>query len=340
MKLKKQMVIILLTGLLLSFFSLYAAAQPTPDNPLNLEVGHILSPETVQNDALEMFKELVEEGTDGAILIDIFPAEQLGTAPDQLENVSMGAQSMMLLAPNWLQIYSERLRLTEVPFLYDGTMEQLDKWYDEVLEELILPELVENGNIRMINAGHRWIRAPYMVLVSSKPVMSLEDLEGLNLRLWPSDTVQGTWGRMGPDISIIDYAEVYLALQYGTIDALPTPINLVYPQRFTEVARYITETRDYAVIEALIMNNDLWESLSPSQQQVLTEAADQTGEWLNDQVMDNIEEMKQKMKTEHDAVYIQINREPFEELVREEIIPVLIDEGVLKQEYVDEILDL
>ncbi len=340
MNITKKYVIILMTVLMISLFSLSTFAYPSPDNPLDMDIGHILAPETIQHQALLRYAEMVEERTDGALKINVFPAQQLGSAPDMLESVSIGAQSMWFETPSWLQVYSERLKVTEIPFLYDGTMEHLDRYYDEVLEDKILPELIENGNVRMINYGNRWLRTPYMVLVSRKPVFSVEDIQDLNIRIWPSATIQETWGRMGPDVTIIDYSEVYLALQYGTVDALPTPITLVYPQRFTEVAKYVIETRDYAIIDALVINNDLWEGLSPSQQQAMLEASDEIGDWLNEHVMEQVEEMKQRMISEHNAVFIRINRKPLEELVLDNALPVLIEEGIIKQEHADDLMKI
>ncbi len=332
-------IIVVLTGLLMVLFSLSVAAYPTPDNPSNLEVGHILAPETLQNEALKMLSDMVEERTNGALKIEVFPAQQLGSATDQLENVSMGAQSMMLLGTNWLYTFSERFIFNEVPFMFED-LDHMSKYYDEFFEDEMLPDLITNGNIRMINVEGRWIRSPYHVLISKKPVLSVDDLQGLSMRQFPSEAVVETWRRMGADISIIDYAEVYLALQYGTVESLTTPINLVYPQRFSEVAKFITETRDYPTIEALIINNDLWESLSSEQQKVLTETANEVGSWLTERVMDEVEELKQRMIDEHDAVYIEVNRDQFVEYARDNVFPSMVEDGILQQELVDEVLGL
>ena len=174
-------------------------------------------------------------------------------------------------------------------------------------------------------------------MVSAKPVFRPEDVKDLKLRLWPSETVVESWKAIGANVSIIDYSEVYLALQYGTVDALTTPITLVYPQKFTEVAKYVTEVDTMPLVECLLINNDIWNKLSQEQQKIMKDTIDETGKWYNQRNSEIVDEYKKLIIGEHGASYIEINREPFIKITQEQVIPKLIADGVIEEKYVEEV---
>ena len=62
---------------------------------INLSFGNIDAVTNPANIASEKFVELVAEKSNGKIKIDLFPASQLGSAPEQLENLRMGSQDML-----------------------------------------------------------------------------------------------------------------------------------------------------------------------------------------------------------------------------------------------------
>jgi len=344
MNFKKVIIINLILSLILvGGLSLSVNAEPpTPDNPITLEVGNLLSPDSIQNQALRIIKEKVEERTNGAVKIAIFPSEQLGKIQDQFENVRNGIQAMVLEDTPWFQIYSERLKLQEIPFLFTD-QEHVDRWMEKVFKEKIVPEILEHGNSIVLTKDYLWRRISKVspeVLVSKKPVFGPEDMKNLKYRVWPSEAVVQGWKAMGVNICIVDYSEVYLALQYGNIDALDTPFQLVWPQKFTEVAKYLIETNNMFSYECLVINNDIWNKLSSEQQTILQDTINETGKWYNDTVAKSAVEMKEKIIKEHNAAYIQINTEPFVKLSREKAIPELIEKGIIKKEYIEEVEEL
>lgn len=339
MKTSMHRIIVLLFALLLVSTTSMVYAQPTPSNPLTLEVGNILAPGSFQNQALAVFKELVEERSNGALLVEIFPAEQLGHAPDMVENVAMGAQAMMLGSQTWWEVFSDKIGVATIPFLFEDR-DHFQRWVDKIFVNEIAPEVMAKGNQRFINLGHMWHRGPFRVIVSNKPIFTPDDLVGLDLRLWPARMIQRSWAGFGVNIEVIDFAEVYLALQYGMIDAVTSPFDLVWPQRFTEVAKYVTELQQFPQLELISINNDIWNRLSQEQQQILEDSANDAGEWYNEQTYNRFEELRDLMINEHNAVYILVNRTPFVDKMHNDIVPRLINDGLISAQWMEEVEEL
>jgi len=331
---KKILLLITLVLALSLFTSGPAKARTT------LEIGHILAAGSLQNQALtDVFKPYIEEETNGEIKIKVFPGEQLGGAPDQVEAVKMGTQDMFMGSQTWWEAELPQIGVSTVPFMFKNR-DHFHKWVDEVLKKDLEPKLIEKANQRFLNLEVKWHRGPFRVICSKTPVFTPEDVEGLELRLWPARTIQKSWKGLGAKIQTIDFAEAYLAPQQGVVNAITSPFDLVWPQKFTEVVKYVTELKQYPQLEFISINEKTWKKLSEEHKSLLTEAANKAGEWFNKHSSESVEETIQKLIREHNVKYIQVNRESFSEKIHKKVIPDLIADGTLKEEWVNQVESL
>ena len=303
-----------------------------------LKIGHILAPGSNQNQALEqVFKPYVEEKTNGEIKIQVFPNEQLGHAPDQVEGVKLGSQDMFLGSQTWFAAHVEEIGVATIPFIFDDR-NHLHAWVDGVLGKELQDELIQKANQRFINLENKWHRGPFRVICANKPIFTPEDVKGLKLRLWPAKMIQKSWAGLGAEIHTIDFAEAYLALKQGVVEAITSPFDLVFPQKFSEVARYITELQQFPQLELITVNENVWQGLSPEHRQVLLDGAATAGKWYNEQAQNRVEEtIENKLLKIHNAVYIRVNRQPFVDAFRKDILPGLIEDGLVKKEWVEKV---
>jgi tripartite ATP-independent transporter DctP family solute receptor len=303
-----------------------------------LKIGHILAPGSNQNQALEqVFKPYVEDESNGQLKVEVFPNEQLGGAPDQVEGVKLGTQDMFLGSQTWFEAHVEEIGVATIPFIFEDR-DHLHNWVDDVLGKDLQQQLIKKANQRFINLENKWHRGPFRVICSKTPVFTPEDIKGLKLRLWPAKMIQKSWAGLGAEIHTIDFAEAYLALRQGVVDAITSPFDLVYPQKFSEVTKYITELRQFPQLELITINEDVWNELSSEHQRIVLDAAAQAGQWYNRQAETQVEKtIENKLLKVHNAAYIRINRQPFVDLFRKEIIPGLIKDDLVKQEWVDRV---
>jgi tripartite ATP-independent transporter DctP family solute receptor len=331
-------------GFLTAIFALMAAlafAVPGAVSAKTLKIGHILAPNSNQNQALEkVFKPYVEEKSGGELKIEVFPNEQLGHAPDQVEGVKLGTQEMFLGSQTWWEAHVEEVGVATIPFIFKDR-DHLHRWVDEVLGKDLQDQLIQRANQRFINLKYKWHRGPFRVICSKKPVFTPEDVKGLKLRLWPAKTIQKSWAGLGAEIHTIDFAEAYLALQQGVVEAITSPFDLVFPQKFSEVAKYITELRQFPQLELITINEKVWNGLSPEHQKILLDGAAEAGKWYNEQGAARVEDtIENKLLKTHNAVYIRVNRQPFVDIFRDKIIPGLIEDGLAKKEWVDRVEEI
>jgi len=108
---------------------------------------------------------------------------------------------------------------------------------------------------------------------SKKPIVEPRDLRGLKIRVQQAkifgDTINGLGGNAVP----MSYGEVVTAAKQGVIDGGDLPIVNMKALKIYEVSKYASLTyHNYGPTNA-VMNLDIWNGLSPSQQKLVLELA-------------------------------------------------------------------
>jgi TRAP-type mannitol/chloroaromatic compound transport system substrate-binding protein len=228
----------------------------------------------------QAFAENVERMSNGRITVEVFPAGTLGPGLKVSETVKNGVAEM---GHTWIG-YDWGIDPTAV--LFGGFAGSFDS-------ERMLHWLYRGGGAEM-QADWRmekfnlvsmplFIRTSEVFLHSRKPVRTLEDLQGLKLR------TAGAWleisRSMGAAPVTMPGGDVYPALERGAIDATEwgTLWENISPG-FHRVTKYviIPGVHQPTAPFELVVNNDAWNSLSESDQQLVRDAAFKTtmDSWL------------------------------------------------------------
>jgi TRAP-type C4-dicarboxylate transport system substrate-binding protein len=109
---------------------------------------------------------------------------------------------------------------------------------------------------------------------SVRPIHTPDDLSGLRIRMQDNPLMIRLMELMGGVPVPMGPAEVYTAIQTGMIDGAENN----WPSYVTsfdhyEVAPYFTENEHSRVPEAVLINYNLWNSMSENQQNILRQAA-------------------------------------------------------------------
>jgi TRAP-type C4-dicarboxylate transport system substrate-binding protein len=110
-------------------------------------------------------------------------------------------------------------------------------------------------------------------LFSKKPVRKLDDLKGLKTRVHSVAIAQLTAG-LGGDPLTVAFAEVYTALERGTLEAAFTAAGPGFNQKWYEVTKYLVGPLTQVVQLPLVINKGIWKKLPPDLQKILQEEAD------------------------------------------------------------------
>ena len=99
---------------------LIAGLVSAPAMALELKLGHYAAETHPGHKAALMFAEAVEKRTHGEITVKIYPANALGSPPEELEQTKLGAIDMNLPTQGALDKYVREFSVVMLPFVYDS----------------------------------------------------------------------------------------------------------------------------------------------------------------------------------------------------------------------------
>jgi len=263
---------------------------------------------------LVRFAELVAERTKKQVEIQLFPASQLGDQPTQMNMVKIGSVEMGLIGSGILGMVVREYNVDAVMYIYRDRDHMQKVWRGPIAREL--------GDKFLATQGVRTLNSIWEVgirhVLAKKPVRRVEDLNGLKIRSPESALFFEGLKALGARPTTIAFAEVYTALQLGTVDAMECPLDWIYTSRFHEVAKYLTLTAHMNNIHSLLVNEKFWQTLSPDIQKVLTEAGLEAGEYANLQIKNSEADYQKKME-QAGVTFISVDTAAFQKKAEEAI---------------------
>ena len=282
---------------------------------VNWKMATKMPPTSPEGKAFQRFADLVKEKSLGKMVIDMFPAEQLGKTEATMEQVQAGIIHIYPEGTSYLQKYVPDLKYASLPFLYESR----DHWVrfmDSTMVRGWLDQVASKHNIMVLGKITDFVRGPYRVMVSKKPVKGLADVKGLKLRMHPDDVAVTTWKYLGANVIILPWTEIYEGLGRGIVDACNSPIALVESMKFYEQAKYVIRHDEYPQGMAFMTNYKAFKALNPELQEIVLaahkEACAYSAEIMGNVAEESIDRMKKK-----GAQFSLIERQPFVDRLNE-----------------------
>ncbi|MBO5492079.1 MAG: TRAP transporter substrate-binding protein [Pyramidobacter sp.] len=295
---------------------------------VKLRLGNKMIATHPESVALQMMADNVKARTNGEVEIQCYFGEVLGDAKKQIENMIRGVQDFYADGYGYYDMYAPLLRAPAVPYMFRDNEHYRNFLLSDMEKEVEEP-LLKKAGLRVVNSKRNWLRGPFRVIASRKPIRSLEDLKGLKLRMNSNPTSVRAWEQLGCAVTVIPYTETYLALKQGTVDAVTCPVVDAYLFKFCEVAPYLTITYEYPQQVAVVMNDRKFQKLTKEQQEILLDEINKAGDYVTEQALNKCGEIIEKMKKEYGVEMIEVDlapwrakMEPFiEELENRDYIP-------------------
>lgn len=220
--------------------------------------------------ALEKFSELLSERTGGAVKLEIFCSDQLtnGSTADSVQANMDGTIDVTFQADGIWGNFETACNIPNLPFLFDDYEDVDSKLINGPGGEYLCKIIEDNYNVKVLGIGENGFR----YLTNSKhPVKTPDDLKDLKLRVGGAPILVGTYEKWGVDYTTAGWAEVYTGLQTGLYDGQENPLAVADASSIHEVQNYVTAwTANYGIM-FLVINGDLYNSLSDELKAIVDE---------------------------------------------------------------------
>lgn len=235
-----------------------------------VRVGHGVPEDSALHQGFVRFKELVEEKSDGALEVVIFPNQQLGGDRELIEGLQFDSVDVTAVSATNIAPFASEYFAFDTFFLFEDHA-HADRTLDGEAGDRLLSYLEPIGI-----KGLGYMENGFRSLTNSRgPVESVEDIEGLKIRVAENPVQIAAWEALGANPTPMAWGELFTGLQQKTVDAQETSIELIEAQRFYEAQSDMTISRHTYTPFVVLASLNFWEGLSPEHQTAVQEAMDE-----------------------------------------------------------------
>lgn len=245
------------------------SGAPAQDKTVELKFAHWLPPtHPLQPLGFEIWAKAVEQASGGTIKTTIYPAQQLGKAPDHYDMARDGIADMAWINPGYQPGRFPVIAAGELPFFINnakGGSAAFDKWYRAYAEKEMRD--VKVCLVHLHDPG---------TLHSRSEITSPEQIKGMKIR--PAHATVAKWvTQLGGANVQVSAPEARDALEKGVADAITFPWDSLILFGIDKFATFHIDAPLYATTFAWVMNKGTYNRMSAAQKKVIDDHC--TTEW-------------------------------------------------------------
>jgi tripartite ATP-independent transporter DctP family solute receptor len=213
------------------------------------------------------FGKMVEEKTNGKVKIEIYPAGQLYRMDGIRKAVMAGTVDMGV---TYEGTWTGPIPLVDffiVPFVLNNYKEVQKAWGGKIGDKL-RDEMEKNG-VKALGFGA--YGESFSITNIKKPLKRPEDFKGLKIRTHEPIAAESVKA-LGASPVFMSSAEVYTALQKGTVDGATSGPTSFVQRKWYEITKYSTVTFSVYSVWPVMINLKVWNGLPKEIQKILEEA--------------------------------------------------------------------
>ncbi len=242
-----------------------APADGTSYPTMTIRLAHDAPLTTPHHEACENIKAQLEEKSGGAITVEIYPTQQLGSASEMIESMQMNTVEMVLLPTSKYGGFYPVLNIMDMPFLFPTEESTLNLFQSDLATEMMagLDDIGIHG-LAFYNSGSKNFTNNY-------EIHTPEDFEGLRIRTQEAPIIMEMYKAWGATTTAIDIMELYNALQNNTVDGQENPFLSIASMKLFEVQDYMVVSSHSYLHYIMSASGQWWDGLDANTQALIEE---------------------------------------------------------------------
>ena len=256
----------------------------------------------------------IKKRTGGRYEIQVFPASTLGKEQDIYQGLALGSIDLVYTG----SLYAARdygpMAVSSAPFMFRDFAHWDAYRNGPVFKEIADAFTAKTGNdvLSLIYYGERHV-------TSNKPVRTPADMKGMKFRT-PDAPMYTMFPRaVGANPTPIAFAEVYLALQNGTVDGQENPLPTILAKKFYEVNKNISLTGHMTDSLITLASPGLSKRLSPADRKIFQDVYREAAVKTTDEIRASEILLATEFATKYGVNVIKVDRKPFQDAMAKEL---------------------
>jgi TRAP-type transport system periplasmic protein len=219
---------------------------------------------------MKKFADAVAAKSGGKIKVQLFLNGTLGSDQATLSSIKGGTVEMAVMNSGILASEVKALTVFDFPFLFANGKEA-DAIVDGPIGQKMHASLQDKGVVGLAY----WELGFRNITNSKRPLIKVEDIDGLKLRVIPN-VINVDWVKaLGANPTPMPFPEVYAALEQKAIDGQENPISVIAANKFWEVQKYVALTNHQYNPQSVIFSKKVWDTLSATEKKIIQDSADE-----------------------------------------------------------------
>jgi len=243
------------TAAIAAFTLLAGPAMAAEGQPIVIKFAHVVADDTPKGKGALLFQKLVHERLPGQVKVEVYPNSSLVGDADEMQ--ALLDNKVQMLAPSLSKFdkYTKQLQVFDLPFMFDDQA-AVDRFQKREKSRELLRSMASHGiyGLAYWNNGLKQLSA-------TKPLHLPGDAAGLAFRVQPSKVLEAQFEAVGAKPVRLPFAEVFKALQSGTVQGAENPWSNIASQNMHKVQPYITESNHGVLAYMLVTNSEFWRSV-------------------------------------------------------------------------------
>lgn len=220
----------------------------------------------------ELVASKVEEITGGKLTMSYHPNGELGGDADLLRQMQSGDIGVVVCQTAPVVSFVPEMAVFDLPMVfskYDGdTIDKVLNSSDSAFRKE-LAAAYNKANFELLGFLQN---ATYRLTTANIALNDLASFKALQIRTMENPNHMGFWTAIGAEPTPLAWAEVYFALQSGTIDAQENAADTCVGANFQEVQKYLACTNHILYANQIAISSKVYNDLDPLYQEALKQA--------------------------------------------------------------------
>jgi tripartite ATP-independent transporter DctP family solute receptor len=248
--------------------------------------------------------------TNGKYEIQVFPASSLGKESEINQGLQLGTVDIILTGASFAASSFPRLAVSYYPFTFRDADHVLKYAKSDVFKELTEGYKKATGGNTVTALTYYGARHA----TSNKLFKNCDEMKGLKMRVPDAPAYTALPRACGANPTPIAFAEVYLALQNGTVDAQENPLPTIDAKKFYEVQKFIVLTGHITDALLTIVGGPTWNKLSDADKKIFETCLREAAQKATAEIVDIEKKMSAEFEKKGKTV-VKVDRKPFRDAV-------------------------
>ena len=259
--------------------------------------------------------EEIKKRTNGKFDIQVFPASSLGKETDINQGLTLGTVDMIISGPSFAARSFPRVGVAYYPFIFRDAAHQAAYAKSDVFKELAEGYRQKTG---IVMTAYTYYGARQTT--SNRAFTDCAGMKGLKIRVPDVPAYMATPKSCAANPTPIAFAEVYLALQNGTVEAQENPLTTIEAKKFFEVQKHIMLTGH--IVDGVVTQiaPHVWTKLTDAEKKIFMDVTQEAAARGTAQIVKRESELVEEFKKKGLNI-VQVNRQSFVDAVLKNFTP-------------------